>query len=129
MVFAISCKENFTLIGATEEEVRSVPRALSILNEDFDYLCEMVNWYVRLPNSLGEMVWFCTGARALFDDDSRKLSTVSGDYDLGLSSHCPPFLVFGGKITTTESWPSRPPINWVASSGRSAHGGPLCESS
>ncbi len=103
VVFAIPYEENFTLIGTTEVEVVGDPAQLHISKEEIAYLCDAVNEYFRRPVAPGEIVWSYTGARALFDDDSKDASAVSRDYVLEMSrtdEHPPILSVFGGKITT-----------------------------
>lgn len=103
VVFAIPYEQHFTLIGTTEVEVKEDPANLSISSDEIDYLCHSVNEYLRRPVSPGEIVWSYTGARALFDDDTKEASAVSRDYVLEMSrsaSHPPILSVFGGKLTT-----------------------------
>ena len=103
VVFAIPYEDNYTLIGTTEVEVKGDPGQLSISSDEIAYLCGSVNEYFRRPVAPGEIVWSYTGARALFDDDSKEASAVSRDYVLEMSrtaEHPPILSVFGGKITT-----------------------------
>ena len=101
VVFAIPYEGEFTLIGTTDVDVSS-PEPPLIEPAEIDYLCAVVNRFLRARIGPADVVWTYSGVRPLHDDGSANPAAVTRDYllDLDRSAGAPALSVYGGKITT-----------------------------
>jgi len=103
--FVIPYEGHFSLIGTTDVAVDEYddPR---IVDDEIDYLLDLVNGYLARPLERSDIVWSYSGVRPLFDDGSSNPSAITRDYVLkidaqyGPPGRAPVLSVFGGKITT-----------------------------
>ena len=96
-------KQDFTLIGTTDEDFAGDPADVAISESETDYLIEMVSAYLRKPVERDRIRWTYAGVRPLYDDGASKASEATRDYILKLDATpgaAPMLTVFGGKITT-----------------------------
>lgn len=103
VIFAIPYQQNFTLIGTTDLSYEGERNAVSISDEEIDYLCAAASEYFKEPVSRHQVRSTYSGLRALFDDDAETNSKITRDYVLDLDAPegaAPMLSVFGGKITT-----------------------------
>lgn len=101
VVFAIPYEDQFTLVGTTDVEVKSLPHKAKASNEEVAYLCEQVNRYVQTPISPNDVCWQFAGIRPLLEDVADNASAVTRDYLLETHlTGAPLMTVWGGKITT-----------------------------
>ena len=101
IVFAIPYESDFTLIGTTEcEHADDGNKRAQITDEETDYLLRVMQRYFQTPCTRDDIVWTYSGVRALVNDDTDDLSSVTRDYKLTLEGEPALLNVFGGKITT-----------------------------
>jgi len=101
IVFAVPFEQDFTLIGTTDVDHDGDPAAAVCTGAETAYLCAFVSRYLARPVTPADVVWTCSGVRALHDDSAGSPSAASRDYRLALDAAGAPLLnVFGGKITT-----------------------------
>lgn len=102
IIFVIPYEQSFTLIGTTEEDHTSDPKAAHCSEAEKDYLIGAVNRYFKTPVSQSDIVWTYSGVRPLVEDVSASASSTSRDYQIELTLHqgAPILNVYGGKITT-----------------------------
>ena len=103
IIFLIPYETDFTLIGTTDVEISGKPEAISVSDQEVDYLCRAANDYVRQAIRPEDVVWSYAGVRPLYDDGDNAAQNVTRDYVLELDGpeNEPPLLsVYGGKITT-----------------------------
>ena len=101
--FAIPYKNDFTLIGTTDEDYPGDPADAAITPQEEAYLLQAVGDYLRRPVTAADIVWRYAGVRPLRDDGVTAAQQATRDYVLELDAPHgePPLLsVFGGKITT-----------------------------
>ena len=98
VVFAIPWQGKFTLIGTTDVEWHGNPSSPHITDEEIDYLCAAVNFWLLKPISRADVVDSFAGIRSLYDDGAPNASQVTRDYVLAFAPRL--VSVFGGKITT-----------------------------
>jgi glycerol-3-phosphate dehydrogenase len=100
IAFAIPYEDDFTLIGTTDVEVDQEPGAARIDAGERDYLCALVNRYLRQPIAAADVAWTFSGVRPLLDDGAGP-SDLTRDFALELDRQGAPLLtVWGGKVTT-----------------------------
>lgn len=101
VVFAIPYEDQFTLVGTTDVEVKSLPHKVQASDDEVAYLCEQVNRYVQTPISPDDVCWQFAGIRPLLEDVADNASAVTRDYLLETQQTGAPLMtVWGGKITT-----------------------------
>jgi len=103
IIFAIPYAGDFTLIGTTDVDVSGDPGAVTISQDEIDYLCASAGEYFRKSITPDSVVWSYSGVRPLYDDGSSAAQEATRDYVLDLQAPAgqPAVLnIFGGKITT-----------------------------
>ncbi|MCH2546424.1 MAG: glycerol-3-phosphate dehydrogenase [Alphaproteobacteria bacterium] len=102
IIFVLPFEDEFSLIGTTDIAYEGDPIEAGISEEEIRYLLDGVNSYLPAPLTREDMVWNYSGVRALYDDNSDNLSTITRDYVLELNAQdkAPLLSIFGGKITT-----------------------------
>ena len=103
VVFAIPYRDDFTLIGTTDEDYHGDPGDVVPDNAEVAYLLAAVSEYFQKPVAEDAVVWAYAGVRPLYDDGASKAQEATRDYVLDLDGgkgQAPVLSVFGGKITT-----------------------------
>ncbi len=101
IVFAIPYETDFTLIGTTDVDFAGDPLTAAASEEEMDYLLAAVKGYFRNTPSRADIIWSCSGVRALYDDGASAAKDATREYVLALDAVGPPVLhIYGGKITT-----------------------------
>ncbi|MBI3436957.1 MAG: glycerol-3-phosphate dehydrogenase [Proteobacteria bacterium] len=103
VVFALPFLDDFTLIGTTDVDFDADLDMVAPSAEEIEYLCRMVNTYLRETVMPADVVWAYSGVRALYDDGNKRADDVTRDYMITLDRPfgAPPLVtVYGGKITT-----------------------------
>lgn len=102
VIFTIPYEKDYTLIGTTDVPFEGDASAVSISDEEVEYLCDAVNRSFKKKINAGHIMWSYSGVRSLLDDGNTSASKVSRDYKLYIDERAgPPILsVFGGKLTT-----------------------------
>ena len=102
VLFAIPYEKDYTLLGTTDMEIEGDPGAVTIDQEETDYICSAVSEYFDTTIKPESVVWSYAGVRPLYDDASSNASKVTRDYklDLDVRKNVPVLSVYGGKITT-----------------------------
>ena len=101
IIFVIPYKDNYSLIGTTETEVKS-PEYPAIDNEEIKYLISCVNSYFKNQISESDIIDKYSGIRPLIEN-YKQASKITRDYvfDLDKNENKAPLLnIFGGKLTT-----------------------------
>jgi glycerol-3-phosphate dehydrogenase len=103
--FVIPYEGRYSLIGTTDVAVDAYDDP-HIVDDEIDYLLDLVNGYLAHRLSRADIVWSYSGVRPLYDDGTADPSEVTRDYVLkidaeyGPPGRTPVLSVFGGKITT-----------------------------
>lgn len=103
IVFAIPYRDNYTLIGTTDEEYKGDPSKVAISQAETDYILSVANKHFKKQLSQTDIVWNYSGVRPLLEDESNDASAVTRDYTLHVADEngkAPLLSIFGGKITT-----------------------------
>ena len=104
VIFAIPFEQDYTLLGTTDVPFQGDPAAVSIDEDERDYLLACANRFFRRPVTTTDIVTTYSGVRPLFDDGSSEAAQqVSRDYHLELQhtiDGAAVLTVYGGKITT-----------------------------
>ncbi len=103
VVFAIPYRDDYTLIGTTDVEMKAPEDKVEASAEEIAYLCRAVSDYFKAPVTPDQVVWTYAGVRALADEGGGSAQSATRDYVLTLDapSGAPPLVsVYGGKITT-----------------------------
>ncbi|CUB04296.1 glycerol-3-phosphate dehydrogenase [Marinomonas fungiae] len=103
IVFAIPYRDQYTLIGTTDEEYHGDPKDVSISDAETDYILDVANQHFKTQLSKQDIVWTYSGVRPLLNDESSNASAVTRDYTLHVEDDhgkAPLLSIFGGKITT-----------------------------
>ena len=103
VIFAIPYENDFTLIGTTDRDYAGDPAAVTISEEEKDYLCAAASEYFRVPITGDQIVWCYSGVRPLYDDGASKAQETTREYVLRLEGDAKTgalLNIFGGKITT-----------------------------
>ena len=100
IIFVIPYKGKFSLIGTTEEEVKS-PENKGISKKEIRYLISSVNNYLKKQITSKDIVDTYSGIRPLIED-FKTASKVTRDYvfDLKIIKKLPLLNIYGGKLTT-----------------------------
>jgi glycerol-3-phosphate dehydrogenase len=101
--FAIPYRQDFTLIGTTDEDYSGDPASAAITDAETDYLLVAVSEYLERPLSRAMIRWSYAGVRALHDESSGQPQQATRDHLLALDApegSAPVLSVYGGKITT-----------------------------
>ena len=102
IVFVIPYKNNTSLIGTTEVEVKN-PEDNLIDDNEIEYLLSATNKYLKQPILKDEIISTFSGIRPLVEDYNLNNSKLSRDYllDLNTDDNLAPLLsIYGGKLTT-----------------------------
>ena len=102
IVFVIPYKNNTSLIGTTEVEVKN-PNENQIEEKEINYLIDSVNKYLNKPLLKKDIISTYSGIRPLIEDFKLNASKVTRDYvfDLNSDDNLAPLLsIYGGKLTT-----------------------------
>lgn len=103
IVFAIPYRDQYTLIGTTDEEYKGDPKSVSISEAETDYILDIANQHFKTQLAKEDIVWSYSGVRPLLNDDQSDASSVTRDYTLHVEDEqgkAPLLSIFGGKITT-----------------------------
>ena len=101
IIFAIPYEKNYTLIGTTDQPYEGDPSAVSIAEDEIDYLCRTASEYFKNPIDRTQVSATYAGVRPLYDDMSSKdASAVTRDYVFDIDGTPPILSIYGGKITT-----------------------------
>ncbi len=104
IIFVNPWFEDLALIGTTDIPYEGKPEAVSVDEDEIDYLLNILNRYFLKTLSRDDIVDAYAGVRPLYDDDSSKnASAVTRDYTFELNGgegQAPIISAFGGKITT-----------------------------
>jgi len=102
VMFVLPYEQDFSLIGTTDIDHEGVPDAVSVSDEEVQYLCDAVSEYLSVPVTPGDVVHRFSGLRPLYDDGSSAAQEATRDYvfELDTESGAPLLSIFGGKITT-----------------------------
>ena len=129
VIFVIPYKNNTSLIGTTEVEVKN-PSHNKIDESEINYLITSVNKYLKKPILKEDIISTFSGVRPLIEDFKSNLSKVTRDYvfDLNAEDNLAPLLsIYGGKLTTYRKLaekvlkelqnyiPIQSNINWTSS--------------
>ena len=100
IIFVIPYKGKFSLIGTTEEEVKS-PENKGISKKEIRYLISSVNNYLKKQITSKDIVDTYSGIRPLIED-FKTASKVTRDYvfDLKIIKKLHLLNIYGGKLTT-----------------------------
>ena len=101
IIFVIPYKEEFSLIGTTEVEVKS-PENPEIDDKEIKYLIDSVNDYFTKQINKNDIIETYSGIRPLIED-FKEATKVTRDYifDLNIDKKQSPLLsIYGGKLTT-----------------------------
>lgn len=123
IVFVIPYEQHFSLIGTTDVDYQGDPRAVTIDDDEINYLCQVVNDHFKQKISAQDVVWSYSGVRPLLDNEPSanqatelpsehaenseshqgQAQKATRDYTFSLDSpegDAPLLSVFGGKLTT-----------------------------
>lgn len=101
IIFAIPYEKNYTLIGTTDQPYDGDPGAVSISEDEIDYLCRTASEYFKTPILRENVCATYAGVRPLYDDMSSKdAAAVTRDYVFDIDGRPPILSIYGGKITT-----------------------------
>ena len=103
VIFAIPYREEFTLIGTTDQDWTQPLDRITASEEEIAYLCSAASEYFKAPVEPGQVVWSYSGVRALADEGKEAAQEASRDYVLTLDApagEAALLSVYGGKITT-----------------------------
>jgi glycerol-3-phosphate dehydrogenase len=105
IIFAIPYERDFTLIGTTDRDHAADPGAVSISQEETDYLCTAASEYFSQPTRPEDVIWSYSAVRPLYNDGAGKAQEATRDYVLKLDygdavEDATLINIFGGKITT-----------------------------
>ncbi|NAW59269.1 glycerol-3-phosphate dehydrogenase [Vibrio sp. V38_P2S17PM301] len=103
IVFVIPYMDEFSIIGTTDVEYQGNPREVAIVDDEVDYLIDIVNQHFIKQLSRDDVVWTYSGVRPLCDDESDSPQAITRDYTLELEQEmdqAPLLSIFGGKLTT-----------------------------
>ena len=103
VIFVNPYEGDLTLIGTTDIPYESAADDVAIDQRERDYLCRVVNRYMRHQISSADILHEFSGVRPLYDDNAANPSAVTRDYVFdveGGEGRAPLLSVFGGKITT-----------------------------
>lgn len=79
-VFLIPFGDAHTMIGTTEVKMSDPDTTPEASAEEIDYLCHVVNVYLRKPVPPWDVVWHFAGVRPLLDDGQETAARISREY-------------------------------------------------
>ncbi len=103
IVFVLPYEDDYALVGTTDVDFDGDPSAVTMSEEERDYLLRCVGDYFEHELTAGDVISHYAGVRPLYDDGVSKAQEATRDYVLtyertrdagGL------LCVFGGKLTT-----------------------------
>lgn len=103
IVFVLPYQQDYSIVGTTDVAYKDDPAAMSISDEETDYLLKVLNEHFKADFTRSEIVTSYSGVRPLCDDESADPSAMTRDYTLDLDGgdgRAPMLAVYGGKITT-----------------------------
>jgi D-erythritol 1-phosphate dehydrogenase len=103
VIFVNPYEGDLALIGTTDIPYEGAAEDVAIEQRERDYLCRVVNRYMRHQISCPDILHEFSGVRPLYDDNAKNPSAVTRDYVLDVEAdegRAPLLSVFGGKITT-----------------------------
>lgn len=102
IIFLIPYERDFTLIGTTDLLFDGNLDHVEITPEERTYLREAATRYLRSGVTEEDIVHTYAGVRPLYEDHSKRNSTVTRDYvfEVDAKGGAPILSVYGGKITT-----------------------------
>jgi glycerol-3-phosphate dehydrogenase len=103
VIFVNPYEGDLTLIGTTDIPYDGAADDVAIAQAEREYLCRVVNRYMRQQISPADILHEYSGVRPLYDDNAENPSAVTRDYVFdvdGGEGRAPLLSVFGGKITT-----------------------------
>ena len=99
IVFCIPYERDFSLIGTTERRVNH-PGAVTVSDDEAEYLLAAVNRYLVRPLTAADIVHRYAGVRPLIVEPGKGDREASRDYAVVAHAGVPALTVVGGKITT-----------------------------
>ncbi len=99
IIFVIPYERDFSLIGTTEREIPT-PEAVSVSDDETDYLLAAANRYLARPLTAEDVVHRFAGVRPLVLEEGKNDRETTRDYRLVEHAGVPAMTVVGGKITT-----------------------------
>jgi glycerol-3-phosphate dehydrogenase len=104
IVFLIPFGSAHTMIGTTEVRMSDPDVLPQASPEEIEYLCHVVNGYLRKPISPADVVWHFAGVRPLLNDGQQTAARISREYrfiiDHPQAGDAPLLTIVGGKLTT-----------------------------
>jgi D-erythritol 1-phosphate dehydrogenase len=103
VIFVNPYEGDLCLIGTTDIPYEGRAEQVAVEAAERDYLCRVVNKYMRAQISPADIVHEYSGVRPLYDDNAANPSAVTRDYAFdveGGEGRAPLLSVFGGKLTT-----------------------------
>jgi glycerol-3-phosphate dehydrogenase len=103
VIFVNPYEGDLCLIGTTDIPYEGAAETVAIDQGERDYLCRVVNRYMRHQITPADILHEYSGVRPLYDDNAANPSAVTRDYVFdvdGGDGRAPLLSVFGGKITT-----------------------------
>jgi glycerol-3-phosphate dehydrogenase len=101
MIFVIPY-HGHTMIGTTDVKIKEpLEKEINISSEEIDYLCNVVNQYLKKTTSAKDIVHSWSGMRPLLASTGKSLKELSRDYTFFYTQNPAPAVVLcGGKLTT-----------------------------
>ena len=103
VIFVNPYEDDLCLIGTTDIPYEGRAEDVAVDAGERDYLCRVVNRYMRAQLSPADILFEYSGVRPLYDDNADNPSAVTRDYVFdveGGEGRAPLLSVFGGKLTT-----------------------------
>ena len=103
VIFVNPYEGDLCLIGTTDIPYEGAAEDVAVGQDERDYLCRVVNRYMRHQIAPADIVHEYSGVRPLYDDNAANPSAVTRDYVFdvdGGDGRAPLLSVYGGKITT-----------------------------
>ena len=103
VIFVNPYEGDLCLIGTTDIPYEGRAEDVAVDPAERDYLCRVVNRYMRTQVSPADILYEYSGVRPLYDDNAANPSAVTRDYVFdveGEAGRAPLLSVFGGKLTT-----------------------------
>lgn len=92
---------NQTMIGTTEVELTGRAQAVTIDDDEVDYLLNLVNQYFSSKCTRDDILTTWSGIRPLLSKVGKQSKTLSRDYAFDYTNEPAPLItIFGGKMTT-----------------------------
>ncbi len=103
VIFVNPYEGDLCLIGTTDIPYEGRAENVAVDAAERDYLCRVVNRYMRTQLKPADILHEYSGVRPLYDDNAANPSAVTRDYVFdveGGDGRAPLLSVFGGKLTT-----------------------------